>query len=294
MADESSNLPAPTGLGMGGLGDFDADALVKATEGQQASKGSATGDALRDAMGTTRPALEVVKVKGHGANLFQFPDESKVDGKDGLLGVVVAFTRHNSYFDKPFGEQEGGELPPCFSNDGATIAAKAESPQSEGGCASCPRNRDARDRAARDVAWDRDRSETCNNYLSLALALPGRDIPVRLRVTRQSFTAWGRYVQDIGTVRGRFLPHEVVTLVTLENKAGPSGEYSVAGFAFKGALPPEMRVGFAQQADQYGAILRRDAESEERDTAASDTGADAIKEAKKRAADAAKNEEAGL
>lgn len=291
MSDE--NLPAPAGLGsLGGLGDFTPDSLVDATKDVQ-DKGTATGEALRDAMGNVAPALDLVKVKGHGANLFLFPDESKVDGKEGLLGVVVAFTRHNSYFAKPFEDQEKGELPPCFSNDAVNIAGKAEEPQADS-CAVCPRNRDARDRAARDKAWDADSKETCHNYLSLAFALPGRDIPVRIRLTRQSFRAWARYVQDIGTVRGRYLPHEVVTLLTLENKKGANAEYSVAGFAFKGALPAEMRGAFAAQSEQYGAILRRDAEREERSTDASDTGADAIRQAKERAKQAAQSEEAGL
>ncbi len=304
MAEKQTSLPAKAGMGMGGLGDLTPDALVESTKGQEQEKGSATGDALRDAMGNQKPRLEMVKVKGHGANLFQFEDGTKVPGEDGLLGVIVAFDRHNSWFGSPFGATEKGTLPLCFSNDAVSVAPKAESPQAKG-CASCPRNRDARDRAARDAAFEAARSapttpglekgldEVCNNYLSLAFALPGRDIPVRLRVTRQSFREWANYVQDIGTTKGRFLPHEVVTRITLQNKEGDSGEYSVAQFKYEGALPKHLRQQMEESQEAYSAILRRDSETDDREDTPSSTGAEAM-EAAKAQANAAASEEAAL
>jgi hypothetical protein len=249
-------------------------------------KGTATGSDMREAMGNVKPQLEIVKVKGHGANLFQMGDDTQVQGNTGLVGVVVAFTRHNSYWDSEYGTTEAGELPPCFSNDGASVASNAESPQSEKGCASCPRNRDAKQKDAREAAFESLKTQTkqspqvCTNYLSVALAMPGRDVPVRVRFTAQAFKEWARYIQEVGTVRGRLQPHEVVTHITLDNKKGPHGEFSVPKFAFKGALPMEMRSSFDAQRVQYTGLLRRDAENEGREESASDEARAAASNAK--------------
>ncbi len=284
-AAESTAMVPSTGLGMGGLGEFSQQSLLEITQpSDAAAKGSATGDEIRDAMGNVRPQLENVKVKGHGANLYQFADESTVAGKEGLVGIIVAFTRHNSWFDTEFGSTEKGEMPPCFSNDGNTVASNAEKPQAPA-CTGCERNRDARDRAARDRAFTRakeadtpeaGRLEVCSNYISLAVALPGREVPVRIRLTQSTFKRWAAYVQAIGTVHGRFLPHEVVTHLRLENVEGPSGEYSVGTFEFKGALPEEMRETFRKQRENYKALLQRAAEADEQDTPASSDGAAAM------------------
>jgi hypothetical protein len=299
MSDEKAVVKAGT---FGGLGDFTAESLVETAKSAESSKGSATGDEIRDAMGNVRPTLDTIKVKGHGANLFQFPDDSKVDGTKGLTGVVVAFTRHNSYFGKPFGEQESGEMPPCFSNDGVTIPSNAESPESST-CTECPKNRDARERSARDCAFETLKNEgpvkVCNNYLSIAFALPGKEIPVRIRFTRQSFKAWAEYVQRIGT-EGRYLPHEIVTKITLENVKGAKAEFSVAKFTPVrkdsgeiAALPDEMRDGMESQRGNYRALLQRTAEADEGEASASDDAKQAVADAKARS-EAASTKRAAL
>lgn len=288
MAKEKQ-LPAKAGMDMGGLGDFDRDTLLEIAK-QDNAPGTATAEDIKDAMGNARPKLELVKVKGHGANLFQREDGSQVLGKDGLVGVIVAFTRHNSWFGKPFGETEQGELPRCFSNDGVNIAPNAEDPQSKGGCTSCTRNRDARDRDAREEAFNQDQVGKCNNYVSFALALPGEEIPVRLRVTLTGAKNWPAYVQRIGT-KGRYQPHEVVTKVTLKNVTRDGNEFSVAEFECVGALPAAMREQFAGHRDMYRAILQRDAEREDRDDTRDGEGKDTLKRAAEESATA---EEAGL
>lgn len=298
---EKALSPTP-GIGFGGLGDVSEAALLEAAKQGAAEKGSATGQEIRDAMGNVRPSLELVKVKGHGANIFQFPDEKKVDGNEGLLGIIVAYTRSNSWFGgKEFGASEPGELPACFSNDGETLAAGSASPQASA-CSRCTRNRDARDGNARDAAFKRlkagdkgnpdvGRDSVCNNYLHLAVALPGRDLPVRVRFTRQTFKAWASYVQRIGTVEGRYLPHEVVTRIKLENHSGDFGEFSVGTFTFCGALPKEMRDQFKKQGQDFKAILQRAAEVDEQE----DTTAEARQAmAEAKAAANAPAQEAGL
>ncbi len=293
VEEETTSLPAVRDMGMGGLGGLSTTDLLSVVETDGADQGSATGADIREGMGNVRAQLEVVKIKGHGANLFLFGDDSKVDGDVGITGIVVAYTRHNSYFDSPFGETEAGVLPPCFSNDGVTVAPNAEVAQSEGGCASCPRNRDAKDPTARNAAFEafktqsKESPEVCTNYISLAVALPGRDVPVRIRFTAQAFKEWARYIQEIGTVRGRFLPHEVVTCITLENRDGGHGEYSVPKFTYKGALPVDLRAQFTAQRDSYRALLQRAAEGEERDASASDEAKSAAASAKVEATEAA-------
>lgn len=299
---EDSKAVAPPGFG-GGLGDFTTESLVETAQKDGAGKGSATTETMRDAMGNERPKLERVDVKGHGANLFAFEhSDAKVPGEEGLVGVIVAFTRHNSWFGgKAFGESEAGKLPPCFSNDGEVVARNAKEAQASA-CSTCPRNRDARDRAARDQAFKRmdgpkgdpetGRDSVCNNYLSTAIALPGRDLPVRLRLTRSSFKQWAAYVQRIGTVEGRYLPHEVVTRIKLENRKGDFGEFSAAQFEFVGALPADMRPQFSEQRKVYTALLQFSAESDGQDGGdPSDDARDAMDKAKR---DAAETEEAGL
>lgn len=288
--DGEKALVSSEGLGMGGLGEFTEDSLLQLVQtGDEVTKGTATGENIRDGMGNRRPEMEDVRVKGHGANLFQFADGSGVAGKDGLVGVIVAFTRHNSWFDTEFGETEKGVMPPCFSNDGNTIAANAEKPQATS-CTSCPRNRDARDRTAREAAFaagKQSRLEVCSNYISLALSLPKRDIPVRIRFTQSTFKSWAAYVQSIGTVEGRFMPHEVATQLTLRNVQGPSGEYSVGEFKFRGALPEHMRENYRKQRAGYKALLQRAAEADDQDTPASTEATDAMAAARAEA-DAAK------
>ena len=281
--ESESAVVAPSSFG--GLGDYTPESLVAAAE-KDAPKGTATADAIRDAMGNVRPTLETVKIKGHGANLFQFADESKVDGDAGLTGVIVAHSRHNSYFGKPFDQQEKGEMPPCFSNDGETLPENVESPVATV-CSQCPKNRDARKRASRDAAFETLKEDgpvkVCNNYLSIALALPGKDIPVRVRFTRQSFKSWAAYVQQIGT-EGRYLPHEVATEIKLENMKGQKAEFSVAKFRYIGALPAEVREAMESQRENYRALLQRTAEADE--------GEDATDDAKQAVADARKRAEA--
>lgn len=291
MTEKSEEKAVVKAGTFGGLGDYTAESLVAVAE-TEAPKGSATGDDIRDGMGNVRPTLDTVKIKGHGANLFQFPDESKVDGVEGLTGVVVAYTRHNSYFGKPFGEQEKGEMPPCFSNDGETIPENAGEPVTSA-CSQCPKNRDARQRSARDAAFDtmkEDRDKVCNNYLSIAFALPGKEIPVRIRFTRQSFKAWAEFIQRIGT-EGRYLPHEVVTKITLENVKSDF-EFSVAKFRSLGALPEEMRDSMNAQRGNYRALLQRTAEADEGEESASDEAKQAVADSKKRAKKAAKGDAA--
>lgn len=291
--------------GFGGLGDFTTESLLEVAKNTESTRGSATGDEIRDAMGNVRPTLDTVKVKGHGANLFLFPDDTKVDGDVGLTGVIVAFTRHNTYFGKPFDQREEGEMPPCFSNDGETVAENAEGPMASV-CSECPRNRDAKRRDCRDEAFELMKSEgpgsgkICNNYLSIALALPGKDIPVRIRFTRQSFKAWAEYVQRIGT-EGRYLPHEIVTHVTLRNEKGQKAEFSVGNFrpvrkatGEIAALPDEMRDEFARQRTNYRALLQRTAEADDGEAEASEDAKAAVKGAQARARKAAESGDAGL
>jgi hypothetical protein len=250
---------ATRSLGMGGLGEFaDAGEFAKsiAESDNGAVHGTATATDIKDAMGRVIPRLENVKVAHGGACLFQFPDGSQPKE---MVGAVVAYTFHNTYFDKPFGQREEGERPPCFSNDGASVAERAEDPQSTSGCGGCERNRDATDRIAREHAFSIDRDDACNNYLSLALALPGREVPVVLQLSNTSFKPWAAYIQHIGT-QGRFRPNEVATRLSLRNHAKGGSQYSIAVFEKVGALPKEIAVGLADQSAAYRSLLRREAD----------------------------------
>ena len=258
----SGSEVAKPSAGFGGFGDIDEKALRAQVEGSDVGKGSATAEDIRDAMGNTMPTLEKLKVKHGGACIFQFEDDTKVET---VIGSVITYSYHNSFFDKPFEDREEGERPPCFSNDGVTISTQAEDPKSAGGCPTCTLNRDATDKEARTAAFDAKRKDVCRNYLSLAVALPGRDVPVLLRLSNTSFKPWAAYVQRIGT-EGRFKPHEVVTEFSIVNRNGAGGsEYSVVHFKKVGPLPSEIAAQFGEQAANYRSLLRRDADRPARD-----------------------------
>ncbi len=280
------NSEVATVSSMGGLGDFTTESLDELVKSDGASKGTATIDDVREAMGNVKPELEVFSVQGHGANSFKTGTGELIAGDVGITGIVLAYTRHNSYFDTKFGATPPGTLPPCFSNDGAVIAPNAESPNDAGTCGACPRNRDATDRDAKEAAFaaakvqTEDAPQVCTNYVSLAVALPGRDVPIRIRFTAQAFKVWARYNQHIGTVAGRFKPHQVLTHITLENKTGGFGDFSVPVFTFKGGLPDSMAEALEKQVEQYTSLLRRDAENEGQSQDASDEAKAAAKGAK--------------
>jgi len=250
---------AQVGLGMGGLGQFsDAAAFQKAIQESagEVAHGTATAAEIKDAMGKVKARLEPVKVKHGGVCLFQFPDGTKVPE---LRGVVVAYTYHNSFFQKAFDQREEGERPPCFSNDGSTVSDRAEKPQAKT-CGVCPLNCAADSKEARENAFGLNRSERCHNYLTLAVALPGQEVPVSVRLSNSSFKTWAAYCQAIGT-RGRFLPYEVATLIKLANRTNQGGaEFSVAEFTNLGPLPAELAKEMKARSVDYRSLLRNEAE----------------------------------
>lgn len=285
MAVQQGSEVAQKGM-LGGLGDFDEAALVKAAqEAAEAgeTKGSATGEEIRDALGGMVPRLERIKVIAQAAQ-FRFEDGTQ---KGELVGVIAAHTFRNTLFLTPYEQREEGGRPDCYSNDGVNIADDVEEPQAKN-CRVCTRNRAAPQGSdARQAAFDRDRDEACSNYLTLALALPRIEIPFEVRLTNRSFKHWATYIQRLGS-RGRFLPHEVATRIRLELKHG-AADYTEAHFEFVGPLPEEVSKAFAQQRDGYRQVLRRSATSESADER--DDAAAAVQQAKKEAGQAT---EAGL
>jgi hypothetical protein len=279
------------------MGDFTADALKQMVQeaAESGAKGTATGESMRDAMGGQRPKLDRVKVIHNGAAMFR-RGEVKLEG---MLGVIVAHTFHNTWFAKPFDEHEEGDRPPCSSPDAVSITVGAAEPQSPGGCAVCPRNRGARDTSARRAAFDRDRKECCSNYLSLAVLLPGEEIPVVVQFPQGSFRNWADFVQLIGS-KHRCKPSEVLTKISLKNLRKDGGETSIGQFEMVGPLPrakegeaPKFGDLVAAQTEAYTAILRREANDETRSQESAGSASDAVREAKA-AAEKAKQQSPGI
>lgn len=287
MADEDQKQNA-VAVRAPSIGDFTPESLAQAAleAAKETAKGSATGDSMREGMGNQRPKLDRVRVIHNGAASFRRGEKLLSE----LVGVVVAHTFHNTYFDKPYDDRVEGERPPCFSNDAVTIAANAETPQNpEGGCHTCSRNRDARDGTARRAAFDRPVEETCSNYFSLAILVPGEEIPVIVQYPYGSFKSWGEYVQAIGS-KGRFRPSEVVTRFKLKNSKNAGGkETSVGVFEFVGPLPAPIREQVAGQVEAYRAVLRREASDGERDASSTTSASDAVRQAKAAAQRAAQS-----
>jgi hypothetical protein len=252
-----ANLPAlPDDIR--GFGDIDEKALVAGLD-HDGPTGTATADDVKDAMGTQRPQLERIDILHGESRAFKFPDGDLVKGADGFVGVMAAYTYHNAFFAKPFKEREEGERPVCASANGVSIKASAPEPQNpEGGCVSCPRNRDARDQRARDEAFDRPRKETCGNFIAVAVAVPGVEVPYLLRIPVSSFGPFASYAQAIGT-RGRFQLHEVATKFRLATKTNRAGiKYSQLELEQAGPLPTNLRAAFTKENPAFVALLRQD------------------------------------
>ncbi len=290
-AAEDSALVTESGMAFGGMGALDEAAFIGGlSNADEAQAGDATPNEVRDDMGNATPELDRIDVKHQGVNEFHFGDGTKVDGKDGLAGAILAYTFHNSWFSKSFDDHEPGERPPCYSHDGVNIGAGAEDPQSEGGCASCTRNRDAQDPNARKEAFDQDRNGSCSNYLSLAVMLPGRQLPYHLRLSNRSFKAWAKYIQTLYT-RKRFRHYQVATRITLDPVKKGAQEYSVGQFEMLGVLDKGLQQAFKLESVNYKALLQRAADNLE-PTA---EGANAANEARAEAtAEAAEGAEPAL
>lgn len=248
----NSNLPAK----VVDIADEKALLAVLEQDGEE-TQGTASTDTLREGIGTGgRPELERITVKHAGACAFELPDGDIVGGKAGLTVVVGAFTFTNSWWEKSYDSREDDDdgLPSCSSSDGVNVDGRTEQPQAPA-CTECPRNCDASEQAARDIAFERPREERCSNYLLLGVFRPGHELPYLMRLSSQSFKPWRKYVQSLLS-KGKLQPHEVATKVTLRKV----GQYASSAAVFEklGALPPQLREAYNTEAEKLRAVLRRE------------------------------------
>lgn len=281
MSDNVSEDRAPT-VGTAIMSESDLLAQVD----ESVKQGTATAESIRESM-TGDPKLERIKVV-HPAALYELPGSD--EGVKEFVGVIVAHTRRNAFFEKPIEEAEDGEnRPTCWSNDGQNIAEGVEEPQAER-CAVCPRNRAAKLKSAREEAFERPRKEACGNFVTLAVTVPGASVPYQLQFSQSAFKPWDAYIQGIGT-RGSYQTFEVVTRFKLERKMGRGQPYSVPVFECVGPLKADLAAAFRKQNPNYLALIRR-AEAQ-RESASTDEAREAAARAKK-AAEQTDAENAGL
>lgn len=259
--------------------------------GAPEEQGTATSETFKQALGNQVPKLPRIEVKHAGATVFK---RKGGDQKfDKLTGVIVAFTKHNSFFGKPFEEAAAGERPKCYSNDGIKIASSATEPQAPG-CAVCPRNRDGeKGSATRKAAFEQDRKTgACNNYLTVLMIVKGMgDIPFAIQFPNTSFDAWAAYAQDL-LAQGKFQPHEVVTELSLFEKKKPGWKNSASVAVFKKivAIPADKRSSYADANKSWTSYLQERSDHAAEGGAGNEgTAADAVKRAK-----AAEGQPAGL
>lgn len=240
------------------------------------AKGEATADEIRDQLGDAVPEIESIEIKHQGANLIQFPDGDTVQGKDGITCVILASTFHNAHYAEGFDESEPGERPDCKASDAVSVDGDIESPKAEN-CASCPLNRAALSDDAREAAFARDRGECCNNSLTLILAIPGHQMPYKLKLSVKSQSAFRKYATRVGS-KTRFLLHEVATQLTFA--AVGKFKHSEAAFKMLGSLPENLREANREASAGYLAFLRRTATMTKGDSAEDQAKAAARKAAK--------------
>lgn len=250
-------------------------------------KGSATAEEIRSDM-VGEPRLEPVKV-GHSMGVYELPTQEEPVRE--FVGIIVAATRRNAKFAKTLDEADEGDTnrPECFSVDGV-VPSNASPDKKSSTCDTCHLNRAAKSQTAREAAWELARKQTCGNFLSLAVLLPGCSVPFHLRLSQSAFKPWSEYVQRIGT-RGNFRYYEVVTKFKLEKRTKAGNTFSVPVFEQVGPL----KEGHAKQAgalhQEYLQVLRQEPYS--RDGDPSGEASEAVRNAKA-AAKAAEGSEAAL
>ncbi len=247
--------------------------------------GTATGEDVRDAL-TGEPRLQNIKVV-HQGGVFSMPGDETVKE---FTAIIMANTQRNAKFPKAFDDVGEGDdnKPLCFSHDGTNIAddvGEREGTERQAtSCAECKLNRNARDRSARNHAFEElNRKQTCNNYVSLVVQLfddAGTllDMGYRLDLSNSSFKNWNDYVQGIGT-RGRFKPRQVVTKFTLAKESGASGVFSRVKFEKIGAVPEPLWDAIDQRHEGYMALLRRSGFAQEHQGSDAREAAEAAKTA---------------
>jgi hypothetical protein len=224
------------------------------------TRGSATGaDIAGDMTGAAK--MERIEIQ-HSAGMYAMPGGEQVKK---FNGVILLNQRSNSWFDVGLDEDgDGDRRPACFAVDAQTPSTRSRIKQADS-CGSCSRNKDAHDRTARDVAWDRPAKPAidaaCGNNLRLCVLVPGCTVPYELRLSASSFKAYDAYVQAIGT-RGQFRPFEVVTTFTLkvEDGAKKGVKYSKVQFEMLGSLKPAQRQLVAGARETYREVFLAEAQ----------------------------------
>ena len=198
--------------------------------------------------------FSVVSIKGKVFHVQRGNERTLVTkGEDSepassLEAVILAVNPNKSKIFYDHGYEEGSlAKPTCYSNDGITPAANAESPQAKK-CALCPHNQ-----WGSRITDSGGKGKACADAMRLAIAPPDQlNDPMLLRVPAASLKTLGQYGLQLAK-RG-VEPHHVVTKIGFDyNVAHPALTFKAIRFVDEGELH-EIETVLDEESETIGLI----------------------------------------
>lgn len=152
------------------------------------------------------PRLPQIKIM-HQAQMFGMPSGDKVAD---FVGVILDTNRINAWWEVPYEESGGGDIPDCFSHNGIDPTKGCGNKQSDS-CLTCPLNE----------FGSKGRGKACKNMKRVHVIIPGQSFPHRLTLPPTNLEAIDEYIRDL-TSAGK--PYQLVfTKFGLKEKSNKDG-----------------------------------------------------------------------
>lgn len=182
---------------------------------------------LKGNMEGVQPIIPVIGII-HQAQSFKMADGTK---EDTLTGIVLDVHNSRSYWDTPFDEGNGDDVPDCYSNDGIMPAAEAENPQAKS-CMECVKGK-----------FDEQiRKTPCKRMKQIHILVEGELMPTRLPAPPSSIKAVDGWIQALTS---KTIPYQLMRVTMgLKPEKNKSGiEYSELTFKNHEAVTDQAEIG---------------------------------------------------
>lgn len=180
----------------------------------------------------------------HRGQLFEMPDESKVEKFEGIL-----LDQHpaNAWWKEDISATGGGSMPDCFSLDGIIPDLTQPKCQSDK-CAACKQNQFGSDLKT-------GKGKACKNMKRLHILMEGSLLPRRLTIPPTSIKSFETYMTSLVD---RGLPYAaVVSIFGLDKKISEGFEFAEVKITKDRVLKKEELITVANFIRQYRDAARR-------------------------------------
>jgi len=178
------------------------------------------------------PRLPQIKIM-HQAQMFGFPNGDK---EVEFVGVILDTNRVNAWWEIPYEDSGGGDIPDCFSHNGIDPTTGCGNKQAAS-CLGCAHNE----------FGTKGRGKACKNMKRVHIIMPGQSFPYRLTLPPTNLEAIDEYIRDL-TSAGK--PYQlVITKFGLKEKTNKEG----VAFSY---LTPEI-AGYIENPEIVDEILAR-------------------------------------